>query len=364
MNILFVNSTVKWGGVKTWMLEYGTKLASRGHKVIICANKKETGSFIGRCRENGLTVYPMKFGVDYSPFTIWRFISIIQKEKIDIVCTNIEKDNRSAGIAARICGKKVIQRVGLVTDLRNSFKFRFMQAAVIDNIVVPCNYIKEGLKRLSWLKQEKIVVIHNGKDLRKYQPNKSYCEVREELGVYEKTVLLCVSSQLAKTKGHQYLLEAFSLLKKRYGDIKLIIIGQGPLREELECKAKALGLDNSVIFLGHRNDINRVVDAADIAVLPSLEEGFPNTVVEYMALGKPVVATNIAGIPEVVADRETGFLVPPADSKKLAEALERLINDKEVREKMGNNGRKRIKLFYDIDDKVKELERIFTDEVC
>lgn len=364
MNILFVNSTVKWGGVKTWMLEYGTKLASRGHKVSICANKKETGSFIERCRENGLTVYPMKFGVDYSPFTIWRFISIIQKEKIDIVCTNIEKDNRSAGIAARICGKKVIQRVGLVTDLRDSFKFRFMQAAVVDNIIVPCNYIKEGLKRLYWLKQEKIVVIHNGKDLRKYQPHKSYCEVREELGVHEKTVLLCVSSQLTKTKGHKYLLEAFSIVKKRYEDIKLIVIGQGPLREELEEKVKMLGLDDSVIFLGHRNDINRVVDAADIAVLPSLEEGFPNTIVEYMALGKPVVATNIAGIPEVVVDQETGFLVPPADSEKLAEALERLMKDKEVRDKMGRKGRERTERSFNIEDKVLDLERVFTNEIC
>ncbi|MEK7851150.1 MAG: glycosyltransferase, partial [Deltaproteobacteria bacterium] len=243
MNILFVNSTVKWGGVKTWMLEYGAKLASRGHKVIICANKKETGSFIERCRENGLTVYPMKFGVDYSPLTIWHFVNLIRKEKIGVVCTNIEKDNRSAGIAAKICGKKVIQRVGLVSDLRNNFKFRVMQAAVVDKIIVPCNYIKEGLKKLSWLKQGKIFVVHNGKDLRKYHPKKWYIEVRRELGIAENAVLLCVSSQLTKTKGHVYLLEAFSLLKERSGDIKLIIIGQGPLREELEGKAKALGLN-------------------------------------------------------------------------------------------------------------------------
>lgn len=358
MNILFVNSTVKWGGVKTWMLEYGTKLASRGHKVILCANKKETGSFIGRCRENGLTVYPMKFGVDYSPLTIWRFISLIRKEKIDVVCTNIEKDNRSAGIAAKLSGKKVIQRVGLISDLRDGFKFRFIQAVVVDNIIVPCNYIKEGLKKLPWLKQGKIFVVHNGKDLRKYQPNKNYNKVRRELGVPENTVLLCVSSQLTKTKGHQYLLEAFSLLKKKYENIKLLIVGQGPLREELEDKTKALGLDDSVIFLGHRNDINRVVDAADIAVLPSLEEGFPNTIVEYMALGRPVVATNIAGIPEIVVDQETGFLVPTADSGKLAEALERLILDKKERYRMGRSGRERIERLFNIEDKVLELENV------
>lgn len=362
MNILFVNSTVKWGGVKTWMLEYGTKLASREHKVIICANKKETGSFIGRCKENELTVYPMKFGVDYSPFTIWRFISIIQKEKIDIVCTNIEKDNRSAGIAAKILGKKVFQRVGSVNDLSDRLKVRLVQKHVVDKIIVPCQDIKRGLKRFKWLDEDKVSVIYNGKDLRKYQPGKFNAAVRKELGISPDTLLVGVVSRLVAGKGHSCLLDSFFSLAKRFCNIKLVIVGDGKERSALEKIALSKGREDRVIFLGHRNDVERIIDALDIAVFPSFDEGFPNTVVEYMAMGKPVVATDVGGIPELVVDGETGLLLPPADSEKLAEALGRLIEDKEEREKMGSNGRKRVEEFFNIEDKVSELEKFLRHE--
>lgn len=358
MNILFVNSTVAWGGVKTWMLEYGSKLAERGHRVIVCANRREKGGFVDACRENGLTAYSMKFGVDFSPWTILWFIRLMRSEGIDIVITNVEKDVRTAGVAARLLGKKVIQRVGLVSDLKDRLKVRVSQRAIVDDIIVPCQYLKDGLlKKLKWLDRDKITVIHNGKDLKKYKPGKFHDEIRGELGIPLETILLGASSQLRDTKGHVYLLDSLALLKKKFPDTCLIIAGRGPLMEKLKDKSERLGLRDSVFFLGHRNDVDRVMDSVDIAVLPSLDEGFPNTVVEYMAMGKPVVATNVGGIPELVLDGETGFLVQPGDAEGLADALERLIKEKDMRERMGISGRKRVEDFFDIEGKVSELEK-------
>lgn len=359
MNILFVNSTVAWGGVKTWMLEYGSKLAERGHRVIVCANRREKGGFVEACREKGLTAYSMKFGVDLSPWTILWFMRLMRAEGIDIVITNVEKDVRTAGIAARLTGRKVIQRVGLVSDLKDRLKVRLSQRFIVDRMIVPCHYMKEGLlKKLDWLDPDKIAVIHNGKDLRKHQPGKYDGEIRKELGIPDDKILIGVTSQLRDTKGHSFLLDAFVLLKARFPNIRLIIAGRGPLHDELKGKAEKLGIGDSVFFLGHRNDINKVIDSFDIAVLPSLDEGFPNTVVEYMAMGKPVVATNVGGIPELVLDGETGFLVQPGDAEGLADALERLIKEKDMRERMGISGRKRVEDFFDIEGKVSELEEV------
>lgn len=136
-------------------------------------------------------------------------------------------------------------------------------------------------------------------------------------------------------KGHEELLEAFAQLTSRFPHAKLLCVGDGPLRRHLETRIQRLGLTDRVRLLGQRDDVPRVTQVFDIAVLASHYEGMGRVLLEAQAAGKPVVATRAGGMPEIVKDGHTGYLVPVGDARALAQALERLMADDALRARMG-----------------------------
>lgn len=165
--------------------------------------------------------------------------------------------------------------------------------------------------------------------------------VREKLGVPTDAVLVGNVALLDPRKGHRYLLEAIAVAKQRLPGVKLSLAveGLGPERSSLEARATELGLSGEVRFLGRYENIFDLMSAFDIFALSSTGlEDFPNVVLEAMSLGKPVVGTRVAGIPEQIEDGRTGLLVPPADAEALGEAIARLAGDATARAAMGSAG--------------------------
>lgn len=150
-------------------------------------------------------------------------------------------------------------------------------------------------------------------------------------------------SRLAEGKGFHVLFDAVERIDRE--DFSVLIAGDGPLRSELEDRIAERGMADRVHLLGYRNDIPRVMEASELLVLPSFREGTPLVIIEAMASGLPVVATDVAGIPEQVADGESGYLVPPGDPDSLAEQIERLLHDPKTREAFGQAGRERSSRF-------------------
>ena len=132
------------------------------------------------------------------------------------------------------------------------------------------------------------------------------------------------------------------------------------MREEVVRKVNSLNLSKNILFLGEREDIPELLSCMDIFVLPSLREGFPNTILEAMASSLPVVATDVGGVRELIIPSETGFIVPPANTSALYESLSKLIQDKDLRYKMGNAGFERVKQFS-IDKMAKETENLYQE---
>lgn len=218
------------------------------------------------------------------------------------------------------------------------------------------------LERCGFL-PEQLRCIYNGVDTHRFSPQKLDCyriSMGEQLGLLGVPVCITVG-RLTEQKGQLVLLQAIRKVLDAGEKIQCIIVGQGEHREMLEIYASKLGVQNNVLFLGKRDDIDRVLSVADIFCLPSYWEGMPNVVLEAMAMGLPVVATAVAGTTEVVVEGETGFLIPPGDSEIMAERLLHLIRDPELRVRMGAAGRQRVLNVFSIEQMVAKTTDLYEE---
>lgn len=172
-------------------------------------------------------------------------------------------------------------------------------------------------------------------------------------------LILLHVGRFASAKNHQFLIEAFAIAFKEVPQMRLWLVGDGPLRPAVESRIRELGLEEEVSFLGIRDDIPELLAEADIFVLPSDWEGVPLTVLEAMAAGKPVIATAVGGVPELVEDGVTGILVPPRDARALAQEIIRLARDPDLRRAMGEAGQKKAVERFDISRTARGYEDLY-----
>ena len=193
---------------------------------------------------------------------------------------------------------------------------------------------------------DKIIVIPNGVDVDRHDAPIDRAAVRDELGVGRDDTVLAMVGTFKRQKGHFHLVEAAARLRELHPDLRFLLVGDGPLRAEVEDAARRAGVDDVVRFLGSRRDVARILAASDGFVLPSLWEGLPIALLEAMAAGLPCVATEVSGTEQVVVDGETGILIPPGDPLALAKALKQLAGDPQRVRRMGAAGRQRIDTLF------------------
>jgi len=243
--------------------------------------------------------------------------------------------------------------------IRGSFLVDRMVSRYVDRIVAVSQAAKDFLVRGKRLPVEKIVVVPNGRDLSRFQPGCGGAEARRELRLTPESPILGIVGRLEEQKGHRYALEAFARVVQDFPDAKLLIVGEGSLRHALERQARELGVRESILFTGFRHDMPRLLDAIDIVVLPSLYEGMPLTAIEAAAMAKPVVATAVDGTTEVVADGDTGALVPSGDVGAMTDAIRRLLADPVHRRTVGKQGRQRALQHFSIAASVASAAEVY-----
>ncbi|OGL49586.1 MAG: hypothetical protein A3C43_06605 [Candidatus Schekmanbacteria bacterium RIFCSPHIGHO2_02_FULL_38_11] len=217
------------------------------------------------------------------------------------------------------------------------------------------------------MKDEKTATIYNGVDTKRFNDKVKGGIIRRNFNIEDREILIGVVGRVDRTKGQDLLIEAFASLNKRHENLRLMIVGESSLRDrqyfyKLKDFSNSLNLRNKVIFTGYRKDIPEITAAFDIAVFPSLpssNEGFGRSIIEAMAMKKPVVASATGGIPEVVVDSITGEIVPPNDSEKLADAIEKLVIDEKRRVSMGEKGYERVIEKFTMERNVKEIEKLY-----
>lgn len=208
-----------------------------------------------------------------------------------------------------------------------------------------------------------VSLIYNGVDLDRYAAPETCCTLHEELGIPADAPIVGVVARLESEKGHPTLLEAWPAVLAAVPDARLVVVGEGSRREALEAQADELGVLDGVVFTGRRDDVPAVTAALDVAVLPSYREAQGLSILEAMALSRPVVASAVGGIPEMIEDGRTGLLVPPHDAPALAAAITRLLTDHALADTIGRAGHD---LAYDqfcVEQMVRSAETIYDEAV-
>lgn len=276
----------------------------------------------------------------------------MRRHRFDVVHTHMSKAVLVGATAARLT------RVPLVINTAHNLGFlalpnpalralfwiydKMLFWACCDVIVTVSESVRAGVVRGRIASDGKVVAIANGIDPDRFNvPPEVRRDTRTLLSGSDGPLIVTVA-RLVWFKGLDTLIDAVPALLARHPRARIAIVGDGPLREILEARADALGLADRIVFLGERRDVPEILAAADIFVLPSVSEGMPISILEAMAASRPVVATRVGGVPDLVSEDETGIVVPARDPEALSAALIRLADDPALAGGMGAAGRQRL----------------------
>ena len=269
------------------------------------------------------------------PFLFLGMCRLILREKPDLVHTHLFKSDLHGRLAARLCGVPVvISTVHNNDDWARRFplgRLYGLTGALADRVIAVSDQVREHQIQYAGLAPERITVIENGVDIRRFAGQGEHARaLRTELNLAPDAPLIGIIGRLQPQKDHANFLNAAVRIKAAMPAARFLVAGDGPLRGELEAQSLSLGLGSSIIFCGIRRDIPAVLSALDVLVLSSKWEGLPVTLLEGMAARCPVVSTAVGGVPNVVTNEASALLVPPENSRALAEACLRILEDHEL----------------------------------
>ena len=359
MNFLFINSIKMWGGAEVWLMDIMHGLEKRGHHTtLIC----RPGTILEKnARAEGFDVTAIKMRSDFDPIVIAKVFKILRRKNIHAVLTNMDKELRFGGVAARLAGiKAVIPSREVDYPLKNKLRYRFTYNTLADKIIANSHSTKNTLlKNAPWLDPRRIEVVYKGIDPEPYLtfPEEGQ-KIREEFGIPHGVPLVGFVGQIIERKGIPDIMESIPLVLQREPNTYFLFTGTGILSDFLIKKIRELRLEHRVIYTGFRKDIPAIMKAVDLLLLPSIVEGFGYVLIEAMAAAKPVVATNVSSIPEIVTDGETGILIDVHQPQEIAHAILSLIMDKTLSQKLGENGRKRVLEKFTMETMIDHFEMI------
>ena len=337
-SVCFVNTNKAWGGGEKWHFTTCQYLKKEGYEAFLVTN---IGSELyKKAEQSGLSVVG-SFVSNLSflnPFKVLSLVSLFKSHKVDTVIMNLPSDLKVAGIAAKIAGvKNIIYRRGMPHPLRDTWLNRFLFQKVLTHVIVNSEEIGRSLSTANkeWFPTEKMVLIYNGVD--------TSIPLIPKAPLYAKKdgeIIIGNAGRLVDQKGQKYLLEMIHNLKDDGMNVKLLIAGEGELKDELIQFARELDIFEDVIFLGHVNDMNAFMSSIDLFVFSSKFEGSANTLIETLYFQKPIVAFDVSSNPEIVIDNQTGLLAKAFDVDDLTNKVKTLIQNKELQEKFVQNGSK------------------------
>lgn len=369
LRVLQVVDGFRMGGAENKLVELIAHLNKEKFAVTL-ANVGPRGALENKFEQLGVETFhfPRRFAFD--PLPVWQLSRMMRQRRIDVVQTTLLWADLVGPAAAALAKVPVVLSWETVSHEGDPFHNNLQRRVGyqwamkwVDVIVPVSDEIKRSLIRRRKISAEKIRVIHYGVDLKKFRSidRAAMLAKRAEVGATAETILFGVVARLEPPKGHRYLLAALPEVVNQYPQFQLLLIGDGALRAELEAQTRELRLQHHVTFLGARHDVSELLNAIDFFVLPSISEGLPNVLLEAMACQKPVMATDVGGIPEVVRHGENGYLVPPGEALALQNMILRSLTERAQWNELAQHARQTVETSFSLEYQMSRFEALYAE---
>lgn len=336
MNIFQIDAGKEWRGGQRQSLFLALELKKRGYPFLFVVQPE--GPLHLKASEEGLPVFPLRIRSELDLAAVFRLARLMRKHGCSLAHFH---DAHAVSVGSLACSlaRTPIRVISRRVDfpLKKNFLSRRKYTKNIDAIIAISEGVKEVLVK-GGIAPELVEVIPSGIDFSPFENVGSRDFLRREFSFSPDDFLVGIVAHLEDHKGHKYLIEATKILKEQTSKIKVIVVGKGSLRMELDKQAKQLEVEDLVFFLGFREDVPQILASLDLFVLSSYLEGMGSSILDAMASRLPVVATKVGGIPEVVIHGKTGLLISPRNPEALAQAILKLFHDRELTRKMGEKG--------------------------
>ncbi len=338
-------------GSESHLLSLARGLRDEGfesHLIILIDPTRLPDALLHAAQTQGTPTHLVQLNHDLDLFSVSKIKTILDSINAQIVHTHLIHGDLFGALAA---GKRVV-----VQSRHNDDKFRRniiiklltrSLASRAKTIIAISDSLANFVRDVEGVTPSKITRIHYGLDPNEVIGKAKRGELREELRIKDSPLIGAVG-RLTEQKGFEYLLEAFARVRDNVKEAHLVIAGDGERRHSLELQGQSLNIAHAVHFLGWRNDVPSIMIDLDALVVPSLWEGFGLVTLEAMALSRPIIASKVSALPEIISQGETGLLVPPADSAALADSILNLLRDPEKAKTMGQRGRARLEKEFTI----------------
>jgi glycosyltransferase involved in cell wall biosynthesis len=372
---VFVSSLRGYGGGERWMLDAAHGLSERGYEAIVVSRPGSALSY--KAPPLGVRWESVEMRGDADPLAILRLARLFRRVKPTVVCPNLDREIRLCAAAIRLAGvlpgggrTRLIPRRGSEFPLKNKLHYRHVYQHEVDHVIVNSRATKRTMvSKTPWFPVEKIKVIYNGIDPSVFNAllerrDELRHKLREEIGVSDGTAVVVLVGELSERKGQHHIVKAAPSILERFPDAHFLFVGDGEAREGIERAIERGDRKPYFTLAGFRDDVEEILVGSDVLVLPSSVEGFGYALVEGMAAGLPIVASNTSSIPEIVEEGVTGYLHSVGDAEVLAGHVCALLGTPERARRMGHRGRAAVANRFHIGRMLDELERLFADDVA
>jgi glycosyltransferase involved in cell wall biosynthesis len=367
IRVLYVVENTSYGGGERGFGQLSSAI-NRDHFLPYIA-AHPGGILENQAREKSVKFFPINMHRKLHLNTISQISDIIAEHKINIA----HSMGSRADFFARMACRKMhdVQIISTIAMLIEGYDVNLFRKAIykladcysskfVSHFIAVSKALKTRLILERKIPMEKISVIYNGVELDKYDPGPNDSNrLRHSFGIEADCAVVGTIGRLVYQKGFEYFIEAAKLISKKNFNIKFVIVGHGPEEKNLQKMVERAGISQIFTFAGQRFDIPQLLGIFDIFVLPSVLEGLPRVVIEAMAMGKPIVATDIDGVREELIHDRTGLIVPAKNPKALSEAVNSLLDNRASAIQMGNEARKSAEKRFDLKKTVFNIERLY-----
>ena len=347
MNILYlITADLNIGGAQKDIVAYAKEFTKRGHKIIVAARSGELEEDLSKI---GAAYYNVDFhfrSLSSLNNSVNTLREIITNESVDIIAPQSIRTSIASYLANKTSQRPIITTIHNVGSRFYSLISGLLLNTTSNLVIFESEYERERLLKFG-LNPDKSIVINSGINLEKFTPREKDENLLRRLNINSDDIIIGTVARLSPEKDQRCLVAAMKEVIKIKPNIKLFFVGDGPCKDMLTKQVLDLGLDKNIQFLGRQKDIPNYLSIMDLFVLSSRRESFPLSAREAMAMGKPVILTNVGGCPELISERITGMIVPPADSKSIACAILKILSDKNKISNMGKAARKKAEYLFD-----------------